>query len=295
MVRDELSILSAFLAVAEERSFTRAAKRLSVSTSALSHAIRRLEEDIGIRLLARTTRSVAPTEAGLELLAHLRPALADIQQGLDKVSRLGDKPSGRVRLLVSPIASAMLVAPKLEAFARDYPDIVLDVTTTSEMRLDLVAGRFDAGLQLGELIQPDMIAVRVSRDQRAAVVGAPRYFASHSKPKSPRDLTNHRWLSFRLGTDERYRWEFRKSKQSLTVALDGPLIANDLLLMTRATLDGVGLAYMMDEYAAPYLASGELVEVLEDWSARFGGYFLYFPSRRQQPAALEALIAALRV
>src|SRR5437867_4772321 len=172
MVRDELSVLSAFLAVAEERSFTRAAKRLGVSTSALSHAVRGLEERIGVRLLARTTRSVAPTDAGEQLIASLRPALGDIRGALAQVSGLREQPAGRVRLVVSPLAATMVLAPKLGRFARDYPDVVLDVTTTNEMRLDLVAGHFDAGIHLGEFIERAMIAVRLSADQRASICGA---------------------------------------------------------------------------------------------------------------------------
>src|SRR2546421_11389270 len=187
MVRDELSVLSAFLTVAEERSFTRATKRLGMSTSALSHAIKGLEEHFGVPLLARTTRSVAPTDAGAQLIARLRPALGDIQGALDQVSGLRDKPAGRVRLVVSPLAATMVLAPKLGQFARDYPEIVLDVTTTNEGRFDLVAGGFDRGIHLGEFIERDMIAVRVSPDQRAAIVGSPRYFASHPKPGSPQD------------------------------------------------------------------------------------------------------------
>src|SRR6266542_1184714 len=269
MVRDELSVLSAFLAVAEERSFTRAAKRLGVSTSALSHAIRGLEEQIGVRLLARTTRSVAPTEAGEQLIARLRPALGDIRGALDQLSGLRDQPAGRVGLVVSPLAATMVLAPKLGQFARDYPDVVLDVTTTSEGRFDLVAGRFDAGIHLGEFIERDMIAVRVSPDQRAAIVGSPRYFESHPKPDSPHDLTHHRCLNFRHGSDGVYRWEFDKGTQSLAVAVQGPVIVDDVELMVQAAIDGVGLA--------------------------FAGYFLYYPSRRQQPAALSALIDTLRL
>jgi DNA-binding transcriptional LysR family regulator len=295
MVRDELSVLSAFLAVAEERSFTRAAKRLGVSSSALSHAIRGLEERIGVRLLARTTRSVAPTEAGDQLLARLRPALGDIRGALDQVSGLRDQPAGRVRLVVSPLAATMVLAPKLGQFARDYPDVVLDVTTTNEGRFDLVAGHFDAGIHLGEFIERDMIAVRVSPDQRAAIVGSPSYFASHSRPASPRDLTDHTCLNFRHGSAGLYRWEFDKGHQSLAVAVNGPLIVDDAEIMIRAAVDGVGLAFMLEAQAAPHLASGALVRVLEDWCPPFAGYFLYYPSRRQQPAALSALIETLRL
>ena len=295
MVRDELSVLAAFLTVAQEQSFTRAAKRLGVSPSALSHAIKGLEEQIGIRLLARTTRSVAPTDAGEQLIARLDPALADIREALGQVARLRDRPAGRVRLVVSPLAATMVLAPKLGAFARAFPDVVLDVTTTNEMRLDLVAGRFDAGIHLGEFIERDMIAVRVSADQRAAIVGAPEYFKAHPKPKSPHDLTNHRCLNFRHGADETYRWEFDKGKQSLAVAVDGPLVVDDVQLLIRAAIDGVGLTFLMEEHAAPYLANGKLVRVLEEWCEPFAGYFLYYPSRRQQPAVLSALIETLRL
>ncbi|HYT66659.1 MAG TPA: LysR family transcriptional regulator [Vicinamibacterales bacterium] len=295
MVRDELSVLAAFLTVAQERSFTRAAKRLGVSPSALSHAIKGLEEQIGIRLLARTTRSVAPTDAGDQLIARLDPALADIRDALGQVAGLRERPVGRVRLVVSPLAATMVLAPKLGAFARAYPDVVLDVTTTNEMRLDLVAGHFDAGIHLGEFIERDMIAVRVSPDQRAAIVGAPEYFNAHPKLKSPHELTKHRCLNFRHGADETYRWEFDKGKQSLAVAVDGPLVVDDVQLLIRAAIDGVGLTFLMEQHAAPYLANGQLVRVLEDWCEPFAGYFLYYPSRRQQPAALTALIETLRL
>ena len=294
MVRDELSVLSAFLAVEEERSFTRAAKRLGVSQSALSHAIRGLEEQIGVRLLARTTRSVAPTDAGEQLIASLRPALGDIRGALDRLSGLRDTPAGRVRLLVSPLASTTVLAPKLGLFARDFPDVVLDVTT-DENRVDLVAAGFDAGIHFGEFIEQDMVAVRVSPDHRPAIVGSPAYFETHPTPQSPRDLIEHRCINFRHGSDGVYRWEFDKGKQSLTVSVNGPLVVDDLDLVIRAAIDGVGLAYMSEDRAAPHLASGALVRVLDDWCPPFPGFFLYYPSRRLQPAALAALIEILRL
>ena len=294
MVRDELSLLSAFLVVAENRSFTQAAKRLDVSTSSLSHAIRRLEEQLGVRLLARTTRSVVPTDAGEQLIARLRPALGDIRGALDQISTLRDQPAGRVRLLVPRLAAATVLAPKLGQFARQYPDVVLDVTT-DDNRVDLVAAGFDAGIDFGEFIQQNMIAVRVSRDQRPVIVGSPDYFASHPKPESPHDLTNHRCINFRHGSAGIYRWEFDKGKQSLTVAVNGPLIVDDLELVIRAAVDGVGLAFMSEEHAAAHLASGAFVRVLDDWCAPYPGFFLYYPSRRQQPAALVALIDTLRL
>lgn len=294
MPRNDLSILAAFLAIAEERSFTKAAKRLGVSPSAMSHAIRGLEEDIGVRLLARTTRSVAPTEAGEQLLARLRPALIDVQDAVDQLSGLRDKPSGRVRLLVPRLAGTTVFGPKLAKFARDYPDVVLDITA-DDSRLDIVAGGFDAGIHFGEYIQKDMIAVRVSKDHRAAIVGAPEYFKSHPKPKTPHDLLRHRCINFRHGTAGLYRWEFERGKKSLSVAVSGPLIVDDVETLIRAAIDGVGLAFVSDERVTPQLESGDLIRVLEDWCQPFPGFFLYYPSRRQQPAALTALISALRL
>jgi DNA-binding transcriptional LysR family regulator len=285
--------MSAFLAVADERSFTKAAKRLGVTQSALSHAIRGLEEQVGVRLLSRTTRSVAPTEAGEQLLAELRPALTGIRGALDRIGGLRDKPRGRVRLLIPRLAAMTVLGPKLAEFARNYPDVVLDVST-DETRLDLVANGFDAGVQYGEFIQQDMVAVRVSPDHRPVIVGSRRYFANHPTPKSPHELLQHRCINYRHGSGEIYRWELDKGDQSLVVAVDGPLITNDIGLLTRAAMDGVGLAFMSDEQAAPHLASGALLPVLEEWCPPFPGFFLYYPSRRQQPAALTALIDTLR-
>jgi DNA-binding transcriptional LysR family regulator len=294
-MRDELSVLSALLAVAEDRSFTKAATRMGVSPSALSHSIRGLEERLGVRLLSRTTRSVAPTDAGEQLLGRLRPALGDIDGALKQIAGLRGRPAGRVRLVVSPLAAAMVLAPRLAQFARNYPDVVLDVTTTNESRFDLVAGRFDAGIHLGEFIERDMIAVRVSTDQRAAIVASPGYFKSHPKPASPRDLPDHRCINFRHGSAGIYRWEFDKGKRSVAVSVEGPLIVDEVGVLIRAAIDGVGLAFMLEAHAAPHLTSGALVRVLEDWCPPFAGYFLYYPSRRQQPAALSALIETLRL
>jgi DNA-binding transcriptional LysR family regulator len=294
MAGDELNALSAFLAVAEERSFTRASKRLGVSTSALSHAMRGLEERLGVRLLARTTRSVSPTDAGEQLLARLRPALGDIRGALEEIAGLRDRPAGRIRLAVTPMALRMVLAPKLARFTELYPDVLLDITATGESRFDIVAAGFDAGIRLGEFIEHDMIAVRVSADQRAAIVAAPRYFEAHPPPKAPRDLTAHRCINFRHGADEIYRWEFDKGQHSLAVAVSGPVIVNDAEALTRAAMDGVGLAFLLEAHAAPHLERGELVRVLEDWCPPFAGYFLYYPSRRQQPPALTALVETLR-
>jgi len=294
MERDDLTILAAFLVVAEERSFTRAAKRLGVTPSAVSHSIRSLEEKLGVRLLSRTTRSVAPTEAGEQLLTRVRPAFADIREAVDGVFVFRDRPTGRVRLLVPRLAAMTVLAPKLGEFARDYPDVILDVTT-DDSRMDIVAAGFDAGIHFGEYIEKDMIAVRVSSDLRPAIVGSTEYFESHPRPKSPRDLLEHRCINFRHGSAGVYRWEFEKGRKSLSIAVNGPLVVDDLEILIRAAVDSVGLAFMSEDHAAPYIASGELVRVLEPWCQPFPGFYLYYPSRRQQPAALSALISVLRL
>jgi len=296
MPREELSVLAAFAVVADERSFTRAAVRLGVSTSAISHSIRALEERLGVRLLARTTRSVAPTDAGERLLAQLRPALDEIEAALTEVGRLREKPAGTIRLFAPSVAIAMTVSPKLAKFTRDYPDVVLDITTEDDSRRDLIAARFDAGIHLGEFLQRDMVAVKVSGEQRAAIVAAPSYFDSRPKPKTPGDLTAHRCIRYRMGAGGPvYRWEFEKRGKPVTVSVSGPLVFNDVELTLRAALDGVGLAFALEEHVAERIARGELVRVLEDWCPPFDGFFLYYPSRRQQPAALQALVDALRV
>lgn len=293
MAREDLSILAGFLTVAEERSFTGAAKRIGVSPSAMSHAIRNLEERLGIRLLSRTTRSVTPTEAGEQLLARLRPALTEVSQALDELSGLRDKPAGRIRLLLPRFAMESVLGPKLGQFAREYPEVLLDVTT-DDSRMDIVAGGFDAGIHLGEYIEKDMIAVRVGPDHQPVIVGSPAYIASHPKPKSPRDLLQHRCINFRHGSAGVYRWEFQKGKKSLSVAVNGPLIVDDVALVLRAALDGVGLAFLSQHQVQSQLDAGLLVRVLEPWCQPYPGFFLYYPSRRQQPPALSALIDVLR-
>ena len=294
MAGDDLSILSTLLAVAEERSFTRAAKRLGVSPSAVSHSMRALEERLGVRLLARTTRSVAPTEAGEQLLARIRPALAEVRDALGQITGLRETPAGRIRLLMPRFGVESVLAPKLAQFAREYPDILLDVTT-DDSRMDIVAGGFDAGIHLGEYIAKDMIAVRVSADHQPVIVGSPAYFKLHPRPKSPRDLVRHQCINFRHGSAGVYRWEFEKGKKSLSVAVTGPLIVDDVALVLRAALDDVGLVYLAKHQVESYLENGALIRVLESWCQPFPGFFLYYPSRRQQPPALAALINVLRM
>src|SRR5918996_628003 len=293
-MRNELSVLSAFLTVAQERSFTRAAKQLNISTSGLSHAIRRLEEQIGVRLLTRTTRSVSPTEAGEQLLAHLRPALADIRGTLTTLSGLQTKPIGRVRLLCPRLAAKTVLAPKLGQFARQYPEVVLDVTT-DDSRVDLVAAGFDAAIHFGEYIAQDMVAVRVSADIQHAIVGAPSYFESHPTPTSPRDLLNHRCINFRHRGESIYKWELDKGDESVAIAVSGSLVLDDEDLVIQAALDGAGLALLADHRATPHIADGSLIRVMEDWTPPFPGFFLYYPHRKQQPAALAAVIDTLRL
>ena len=293
-MRDELSVLSAFMAVADERSFTRAAKRLNISTSGLSQAIRRLEEQIGVRLLTRTTRSVSPTDAGEQLLAHLRPALSDIRGVLTTLSGLQSTPVGRVRLLCPRVAARTVVGPKLGQFVRDYPGVELEITT-DDTRVDLVSAGFDAGIQFGEYIAQDMVAVRVSQDLRPAIVSAPAYFDSHPKPTSPRDVLNHQCIRYRHRGESVYKWELDKGDESLAIAIHGSLLLDDVDLVIQAALDGAGLAWVAENDITEHLASGALVRVLEDWSPPFPGFFLYYPSRKQQPAALAAVIRTLRL
>ena len=292
----DLGALAMFAVVAEERSFTKAAVRLGVSRSAVSHAIHALEERLGLRLVARTTRAVSLTEAGQRLLTGLAPALESIDAAVLDVGELRDRPAGRIRLIAPPIVLSTLLSPKLGAFTRTYPDIVLDITSEDDTRGDLLARRYDAGVHLGEFLQRDMTAVRVTGEQRAAVVAAPTYFDAHPKPKSPGDLTSHRCVLYRMGPEGPiYRWEFEKRGKPVSVSVSGPVIVSDAQFMIRAALDGVGLAYILEDYVAEHIARGELVRVLEDWCPPFAGYFLYYLSRRHQSPALRALVAALRV
>jgi DNA-binding transcriptional LysR family regulator len=292
-MRTELNELAAFAIVARERSFTRAAARLGLSQSALSHTIRRLEKRLQLQLLARSTRSVAPTAAGAALLQDLSPALEQIDRALNKARSVRHQPAGRLRIVMSRSAAVMVLIPKLKAFSESYPDVVLDVVTTTGP-VDLVAGEFDIGILLGEFIQKDMIAVRVTRDLRLAVVGSPAYFASRRIPQTPKDLHDHRCISLRLPGGP-YRWEFERGRKAVTVGVNGPLIFDDTHLVIRAALAGAGLGLAYEEQVAKYVAKHRLIRVLEDWTPPFPGFFMYYPSRQHQPAALAALVKALRL
>ena len=292
-MRNDLGELAAFAAVAGERSFTRAAARLGATQSALSHTVRALEKRLGLQLLARTTRSVAPTAAGAALLEDLVPALERIERSLAETQKRRERPAGRIRLIISRTAAQLVLLPRLAQFVRAYPEVVLDIGTSNDP-VDVVAQQYDAGIQIGEFIQRDMIAVRVSKDLRLAAVGSPEYFRTHKIPRTPRDLKDHACLGFRFSSGL-YRWEFEKGRRSLTVNPQGPVIFDDSDLVIQSVLQGIGIGMAMEASLAPLIASGRLTQVLRDWCPAFAGYFLYYPSRRNQPAALAALIAALRV
>ena len=291
----EYAELAAFVAVAQERSFRRASMRLGLSPSALSHTIRELEERLGAKLLNRTTRSVAPTDAGLSLLGRLAPAFADIAGAVGAVSAFRDQPSGTVRLNLPKLAAQTTLAPAFGRFARAYPDVHLELTVDDGLT-DIVAGGFDAGIRPGERVQRDMVAVRVTPDLRTAVVGSPGYLGLRPRPRTPHDLRDHACINYRwAGSRALYRWPFEKAGETLEVAVEGPLTLNDTDLILAAALDGVGLACTLESVVAGHVAAGRLVRLLEEWCQPFSGFFLYYPGRRQVPTALRALIDFLKV
>jgi DNA-binding transcriptional LysR family regulator len=294
MARDNLNDLVAFLAVARELSFTRAAAKLGVSQSALSHTIRSLEERLGLRLLTRTTRQVTPTEAGERLIRNLGPRFDEIEAELAALSELRDKPAGTVRITTSEYAADMILMPALKSFLPAYPDIKIEIIVDHGLT-DIVAERIDAGIRIGEQIDKDMIAVRIGPDIRMAVVGAPAYFSQYGKPRTPQDLTGHNCINLRLPTfGGLYAWEFEKAGRELRVRIEGQLVVNNPAPILQAALDGLGLAYLSEGHVAEHLTRGALVKVLADWCPPFSGYHLYYPSRRQPTLAFTALVEALR-
>ena len=294
MRREELGELMAFLTVAEERSFTRAAARLGTSQSALSHTVRRLEERLGVRLLTRTTRSVAPTEAGERLIETLRPAFDEIDAKLEALSELRDRPAGVIRITTADHAAETILWPALQRLLPQYPDIHVELSIDLALT-DIVAERFDAGVRLGEQVAKDMIAVRIGPDQRMAVVGAPSYFRDRPRPQTPHELTGHQCINLRLPTlGGFYAWEFEKDGRELNVRVEGQLAFNDMRMILKAATAGFGLACALEEQARPYLEDGRLVRVLQDWRPTFAGYHLYYPSRRQPAPAFALLVEALR-
>ncbi|MCV9961191.1 LysR family transcriptional regulator [Pararhizobium sp. BT-229] len=294
MRKGDFSDLAVFIAVAEEGSFTRAAAKLGLSQSALSYAVRMLEERLKVRLLSRTTRSLSLTDAGEKLLNGLRPAFDHIDSELAALTALHDKPAGSIRITTFRHAAKTVLWPVLSKLLPDYPDISVEISL-EEGLTDIVAGRFDAGIRLGEQVQKDMVAVKVSPDLRMAVVGSPTYFAKHKAPETPRDLGDHRCASYRQTTGGGlFAWEFERDGVELEVRVNGPLILNDGEMLEAAALDGLALAYTFESQVAHHIAAGRLVRVLEDWCQPFSGYHLYYPSRRQHTPAFALLLEALR-
>ncbi|OAF03668.1 LysR family transcriptional regulator [Bradyrhizobium centrolobii] len=295
MNRDNASDLLAFLAVARERSFTRAAAQLGMTQSALSQIIRNLEERIGVRLLNRTTRSVTPTQAGERLFLSIGPKFNEMDAELAALSEFREKPAGTVRLTATEYAAAEILLPALNKILPTHPDIHVEVVIDYGLT-NIVAQQVDAGIRPGELVAKDMIAVRVSPDLRMAVVGSPAYFAERKRPKTPQDLTHHNCLNLRLPTHggSIYVWEFEKNGRELNVRVEGQLVFNTAGLLLQGALRGFGLAYLTEGHAQPYIAKGQLVRVLADWCPPFSGYHLYYPSRRQPTPAFSLLVEALR-
>ena len=294
MARDTLPDLTAFIAVAREGSFTRAAARLGVSQSALSQTMRGLEERLGVRLLTRTTRRVAPTEAGERLLRSVGPHLDEIEAELAALGELRDKPAGTIRITASEHAATTILWPALARLLPDYPDIKVEISIESGLT-DIVAERFDAGVRLGEQVAKDMIAVRIGPELRMAAVAAPGYFARRPEPKTPQDLAQHDCINLRMVTmGGFYAWEFEKGARALNVRVEGQLAFNNARLIRRAAQAGFGIAYLPEDQVLDDIAAGRLVRVLGDWCPPFAGYHLYYPSRRQQSPAFALLVDALR-
>jgi DNA-binding transcriptional LysR family regulator len=294
MPRSNVNDLLAFLAVARERSFTKAAAKLGVSQSALSHTVRGLEARLGIRLLTRTTRSVSPTQAGERLLQNVGGRFEEIEAELEGLSELRDKPAGTIRITAGEHAAYTVLSPALVKLLPSYPDIKVEISVDYGFT-DIVAQRYDAGVRTGEQVAKDMIAVRIGPDLRMAVVGAPSYFERHPIPKKPQDLTEHNCINLRLPTyGGLYAWEFEKGRREIRVRVDGQLVFNTLRQRLDAAMAGLGLAYLTEDAATPQIAKRNLVRVLEDWCEPFSGYHLYYPSRRQTSPAFNLLVDALR-
>jgi DNA-binding transcriptional LysR family regulator len=294
MARDDFSDLVGFITVARAGSFTRAAAQLGVSQSALSQTVRGLEERLGLRLLTRTTRSVSPTEAGERLLMTVAPRFEEIEAELAALSEMRDKPAGTVRITTSDHAADTILLPKLAPLLLEYPDVKVEINTDYGL-VDIVAQRFDAGVRLGAQVAKDMIAMRIGPDMRMAVVGSPSYFAKHSPPLMPQELTGHTCINVRLPTyGGLYVWEFQQGGQELNVRVEGQLVVNGINQMVKAALAGLGLAFTLEDVVQEQIAEGRLVRVLEDWCPSFPGYHLYYPSRRQPSPAFALVLNALR-
>ena len=293
MQRGHLDHLVAFVAVGRERNFTKAAVKLGVSQSALSHTIRELEERLGVRLLTRTTRSVAPTEAGERLLRNIGPRFDEIEAELEAVRELRTKPAGTIRITATEFAIDTVLLPKVAPLLREYPDIRVEMIVDYSLT-DIVAQQYDAGVRSGEQVAKDMIAVRIGPDMRMAVVGAPAYFKSRSEPKTPQDLIGHNCINLRLPTHGVYAWEFEKGNRELRVRVEGQLTFNGTAQLLNGALAGCGLAYVPEGLITEHVAKGRLKRVLADWCQSYSGYHLFYPSRRQSSAAFALLVDALR-
>jgi DNA-binding transcriptional LysR family regulator len=292
--RDNVNDLLAFLAVARERSFTRAAKKAGLSQSALSHTIRQLEERLGVRLLMRTTRAVAPTEAGQRLLESIGPSFDEIEAQVAALSELREKPAGTIRIVASDFAIRSVLWPKLRTFLPKVPDIKVELSRDNSLT-DIVTQRFDAGVRMGEQLAKDMISARIGPDFRFAVVGSKSYFKNNPEPLRPQDLVRHTCINVRLPTyGGLYAWEFEEKGQEIKIRVDGQLVFNNIYNVLDAAIDGFGLAYVPEEIALPHIAKGRLKRILEEWSPYWDGYYLYYPSRRQSSPAFVALVEALR-
>ncbi|MFZ6647269.1 LysR family transcriptional regulator [Undibacterium sp. TJN25] len=294
MARENFNDLIAFISVAREGSFTRAAAQLGVSQSALSHTIRGLETRLGLRLLTRTTRSVSPTDAGERLLATVGPRFDEIELELAALTELRDKPAGNIRLSAADHAASTVLWPRLENFLPEYPDIKVEITVSYGL-IDIVAERYDAGVRLGDQVAKDMIAVRIAPDLRMAAVASPAYFAHHAPPSAPHELATHHCINLRLPTyGGLYAWEFAKDGHELNVRVQGQLVFNSSPPILRAALAGFGIAYIPEDMAREHIAQGRLQRVLEEWCPAFPGYHLYYPSRRLSSPAFALLVDALR-
>jgi DNA-binding transcriptional LysR family regulator len=294
MQRARLDDLRDFVAVAQERSFTKAAAKLGISQSALSHTMRELEERLGVRLLSRTTRSVAPTEAGERLLLNIGPRFDEIEAEVAAICELREKPAGTIRITATENAAETVLVPKLTPLLRDYSDIKVEIAIDYGLT-DIVAQQYDAGVRSGEQVAKDMIAVRIGPDMRMAVVGAPSYFRRHPQPKRPQDLIEHNCINLRLPRHGGvYAWEFEKGGRELRVRVEGQLTFNATGQMLNAALAGLGLAYAPESMVQPHLARGRLKRVLEEWCLPYSGYHLFYPSRRQSSAAFTLILDALR-
>ncbi len=293
-MRPDFTALQAFIEVARDLSFTNAAARLGLAPSSVSRTIRDLEDRIGVRLLTRTTRSVSLTEAGQRLLDNAAPRLEEISAELVALSDLRERPSGLVRITCSEQAAYRLLWPKLRGVMKDFPQVTVELFIDHSF-IDIAARKFDAGVRLGKSVEKDMVAVRIGPDDRRIAVGAPHYFAEHPIPLRPQDLTAHRCINLRLTTrGDLYAWEFERGGDRLRVRVDGPWIFNTVRPMVEAALSGYGIAFVPEVEARPHLASGELVQVLEDWCPAFPGFHLYYPSRRQNSPAFQIVVEALR-